>query len=91
MFKKPIFSKIKKGQIYAALIEKALAKLHGSYEAISNGTSAEGLQTLTGYPCEVIRLKEVNDELEHFSYDFYRKSSELYWNKSLFDFNFHKN
>ena len=80
-FKRLIFAKIKKKQLYAALIEKALAKSHGSYEAISNGTSAEGLQSLTGQPCEVIELSESRSEVEHFAYDCGIKGPELYWQK----------
>jgi hypothetical protein len=83
ILKKPIFAKIKRQQLYAALIEKALAKSYGSYESISNGTTAEGLQILTGEPCEVIHLKETSTELEYFSYDYYEKSPELYWQKIL--------
>ena len=42
------------------LIEKALAKMYGSYEAIAKGACAEGLQCLTGSPSEVIYLKMVD-------------------------------
>jgi hypothetical protein len=37
-------------------MEKALAKLFGSYEAVAKGACAEGLQILTGEPCEVLYL-----------------------------------
>ena len=38
------------------LIEKAAAKLHGSYESLNGGTFAEAFGMLTGMPIHIIRL-----------------------------------
>lgn len=49
-----VFSKAKSSQLWVPLLEKAYAKAHGSYEAISGGTIREALLDLTGAPCETI-------------------------------------
>eukprot|EP01060_Flectonema_neradi_P040654 TRINITY_DN935_c5_g1_i1.p1 TRINITY_DN935_c5_g1~~TRINITY_DN935_c5_g1_i1.p1 ORF type:complete len:907 (+),score=140.01 TRINITY_DN935_c5_g1_i1:60-2780(+) len=42
-------------ELWVALVEKVVAKVHGSYAAISSGDSIEALQDLTGYPAERFR------------------------------------
>jgi calpain-15 len=48
------FCAVPQGQLWAALIEKAYAKAHGSYEHLSGGFIHEAFQDLTGAPTETL-------------------------------------
>lgn len=45
---------------WASLLEKAIAKLHGSYEALKYGTRSDGLSDLLGGVVESVSLKGLN-------------------------------
>ncbi|CAF0766322.1 unnamed protein product [Adineta ricciae] len=60
-------------QLYVPLIEKACAKLFGSYADLIGGQTEEGLQLLTGAPCEHIDLNPTTNSVD----------DEIIWAKLL--------
>ena len=53
----PAFAKLPKGtELWPALVEKAYAKLGGSYLGISGGFVSEAMFDMTGFPTEVINM-----------------------------------
>jgi tetratricopeptide (TPR) repeat protein len=54
----PVFSKSRGNEIWVLLVEKAYAKLHGSYLGIQSGKSYEALMDLTGAPYRIIEFPE---------------------------------
>eukprot|EP00903_Cladosiphon_okamuranus_P006243 g6128.t1 len=52
-------------QIWAPLIEKAFAKLHGCYESIGRGSIEQGLRSLTGAPVLRTPLMGLSPQYDH--------------------------
>ncbi|GJQ69553.1 hypothetical protein Trydic_g7799, partial [Trypoxylus dichotomus] len=61
-----------KNEFWSALLEKAYAKVHGSYEALNDGVPLDAMQDFTGGISEMLRFRDNPPTL----YDILRKSYE---------------
>jgi hypothetical protein len=60
----PMFSRGAGNELWVMLIEKAYAKLHGNYQALSSGFTKHAMVDLTGCPTEHIKFPDHGEDYE---------------------------
>ena len=58
---RPCFARAHGPELWVIILEKAWAKLHGSYERIESGVGADVMRDLTGAPGYVLQTADEKD------------------------------
>jgi calpain-15 len=62
--KEPVFSRNNGNELWVIILEKAYAKLHGSYLALKGGMAQESFEDLTGCPAFTFYFNKIREKID---------------------------